>query len=73
MLLPKSNRGLSALYRTQALCRDHDLSTSSDVHAVQALIKNAFVALVSSHNDAESLVEHTKVCKRSSTNLEASF
>lgn len=49
----KNDRGPSALQGIQSLCRNHDLSVSSDVQSVQVFIKDAFAALDSRGDVAE--------------------
>lgn len=59
------------MQRIQILCRDYGLSVSSEVQAVQVLIKDSLAALGSSHDGAASLVKHRRVCEVDKTKVES--
>lgn len=69
----KSDHISSALQRIQALCPDHCLSVQSVVRSIQVLVKDALVAMGSSGDGAESLVELQKESEKSRSRLEASL
>lgn len=60
------------MQRVQGLSRDYGLSVPADVQAVEILLKDALVALGSSHVDSGLLIEH-EVCEESKAKLEASL
>lgn len=64
-LTSKDDGGPSDSQFIQSLSRHHYLSVTSDVQAVQVLIKDALAALGSSRNGVESWVEQKMVCESS--------